>query len=471
MLLFIVLLSGIVIGFLPKAIHVLNIVVALLFLRGILLLDYRGFKYFFVSSIIVAPLASLLFFPLILWRLLLQNKGFRVDLLGFLILLFFLYSLLLALNTLFYRFLIPWYSWMTFLSPAFLIFLALKQIAISNDERTRVISFIKKLYVTELFVGLLQFLNARFEISPLRDEQIILYDSVKGSFGNAHTMGFFLFFGFVYFLFQTIQSRFRLVNIFILVFILLVIGYTDSKTYIAFLLLAVAILLPSLFLKFGFVSKLKALSILAAGFVILYGIYRNNVQVVEDASDLGKLVVKQYYENEYSKKVGFFNSSIEGLWAEEKAYWLFGVGGGEFGSRGAEVLSADELYKPTFPSFHFSSRWVQEYMTGLHSKEFFEEIKQQSFLLSVYYSEIIAIKNETGLIGFLVFVIFIVIVIKKLLRNVDFRINKNGYLPFIVAAMILSLFFLSFIEFSFSLPTLTIPVFILASFVLSGNNN
>lgn len=449
----------------------LNFIVALLFLRGILLLDYRGFKYLFVSSIIVAPFASFLFFPLILWRLLLQNKGFKVDLLSFLILLFFLYSLLLALNTLFYRFLIPWYSWMTFLSPAFLIFLALRQITITNDERTRVISFIKKLYVTELFIGFLQFLNARYEISPLRDEQIILFDSVKGSFGNAHTMGFFLFFGFVYFLFETIQSRFRIVNILVLILILLIIGYTDSKTYIAFLLLAVAILLPSLFLKLGFVSKLKALSILFAGFVIFYGIYRNNVQVVEDALDLGKVVVRQYFVNEYSKKVGFYNSSIEELWAEEKAYWLFGVGGGEFGSRGAEVLSADVLYKPTYPSFYFSSRWVNEYMTGLHSKEFFEEIKQQSFLLSVYYSEIIAIKNETGLVGFLVFVIFIVILIKNLLGKVDFRLNQNWFLPFIVAAMFLSLFFLSFIEFSFSLPTLTIPVFILGSFVLSDSKN
>jgi len=161
----------------------------------------------------------------------------------------------------------------------------------------------------------------------------------------------------------------------------------------------------------------RRLQITAVSFAVCILVFRYGLPEFRRSLEY-ELVVANYVEGGFSKKPGFFDASIRRLKHDNPLIWYFGAGPGQFGSVANELLSADVIYSPRSYHLPFSSSWTKRYMDNVSDEEFFEGIHAaRSFVLSTYYSSLVAIKNELGLVGFGLFVSVVVSLLLELARS------------------------------------------------------
>ncbi|WP_300351648.1 hypothetical protein [Clostridium sp.] len=132
---------------------------------------------------------------------------------------------------------------------------------------------------------------------------------------------------------------------------------------------------------------------------------------------------------------------------------LIGVGVGRYGSKTANLLAYDTMYKPDdklMIAKFLKPKTNEEYryIASSFTKSFFENISNFSGVLSYPQNSIVTIKGEIGYLGLLLFSLFILFNIRFLYKNMVYKINyKESYcsIIFIVSLAILS-FFDNFLE-------------------------
>lgn len=132
---------------------------------------------------------------------------------------------------------------------------------------------------------------------------------------------------------------------------------------------------------------------------------------------------------------------------------LIGVGSGRYGSKAANILAYDTMYKTKEKlevSKILKARTNQYYnrISSLFTKSFFNNIKNYSGILSYPQSSIVTIKGEIGYLGIMLFIFFILYNIKNLYKNILRKDNyKESYcsIVFILVIFLIS-FFDNFLE-------------------------
>lgn len=179
-------------------------------------------------------------------------------------------------------------------------------------------------------------------------------------------------------------------------------------------------------------------------------------------------VINFYVENSFSEKVQFYNISFNEFKKNDFIYWVIGVGPGEFGSKANEIMSSDIFYNPTFLHLPFHSSWSKDYMHTFNSEFFRDEIhKNYSFVLSTYYSSFLAIKNELGLIGLLIFIMMIFEIVKNLFISMK-SFNKEDHLILLTLAIaLIALVFFSFFDVVFEERRLMFPLMLFIGIIVA----
>ncbi|WP_299455626.1 hypothetical protein [uncultured Microscilla sp.] len=164
-------------------------------------------------------------------------------------------------------------------------------------------------------------------------------------------------------------------------------------------------------------------------------------------------------------------------WARDNPFtWFFGAGPGRFDSRTSNILAYDILYKDEnqfrLPSVipPYSSYWVKKYMNDVWTKEISEAARWRSANLSFPFAGLIAIKAETGLVGLVLFHLFIfscIYFLKKKLDASNTPIIQNW-------TIIISIFWLSLplqmlIDNIQEKPQIMLPMLLLTTIILKTN--
>lgn len=132
---------------------------------------------------------------------------------------------------------------------------------------------------------------------------------------------------------------------------------------------------------------------------------------------------------------------------------IIGVGVGRYGSKAANSLAYDTMYKnenaiklPKVIKPRTNEKY--KYVASMSTKEFYEQIKWTSGILSYPQSSVITIKGELGYSGLFVVLGFAVINIIHLKRNTLMKINKKeSYCSIIlILFLILANFFDNYLE-------------------------
>lgn len=132
---------------------------------------------------------------------------------------------------------------------------------------------------------------------------------------------------------------------------------------------------------------------------------------------------------------------------------FIGVGVGRYGSKAANSLAYDTMYKnesaiklPKFIKARTNERY--RYVAGMSTKEFYDQIKWISGILSYPQSSVITIKGELGYFGLIIGLSFAVINIIYLKKNILMKISKKeSYCSIIlILFFILANFFDNYLE-------------------------
>ena len=132
---------------------------------------------------------------------------------------------------------------------------------------------------------------------------------------------------------------------------------------------------------------------------------------------------------------------------------VIGVGVGRYGSKAANSLAYDTMYKdesaiklPKFIKARTNEKY--KYVASMSTKDFYDQIKWTSGILSYPQSSIITIKGELGYAGLIVLLIFATINIMYLKKNILFKKNKKeSYCSIIlILFFILANFFDNYLE-------------------------
>lgn len=161
-------------------------------------------------------------------------------------------------------------------------------------------------------------------------------------------------------------------------------------------------------------------------------------------------------------------------WANDSQLtWFFGAGPGRFDSRTSNILAYDILYKDEgqfrLPSIipPYSSYWVKKYMSDVWTKEISEASRWRSANLSFPFAGLIAIKAETGLIGLVLFHLFIfscIYSLKKKLDTFDIPTIQNWII--VISIFWLSLPFQMLIDNIQEKPQIMLPMLLLTTILL-----
>jgi hypothetical protein len=203
-------------------------------------------------------------------------------------------------------------------------------------------------------------------------------------------------------------------HLLLLPILVVLVTLTDAKIVIA----SATIGFMSFSLIMGFSVKRLPIKLLSfsLGVFVAY-LFSWGVESIKQSATY-EFVAINYIENEFSKKPLFIDRSINQFMIDDPVHWYLGVGPGQFGSLANEILSSDVLY--TSKSYHvpLASTWTKMYMSDVGDRAFREEIHgNHSFVLSNYYSGMMAVKNESGLIGFLLFCTVCLAVIFGLVKS------------------------------------------------------
>ena len=127
-----------------------------------------------------------------------------------------------------------------------------------------------------------------------------------------------------------------------------------------------------------------------------------------------KSSINTHYNGVVNAKAVLYQRTYKQWYKDDKLSWFFGAGPGRFNGRASNMLAYDVLYKEKgqfklpkkIPPY--SSYWVKKYMGDLWTKESAEAIQWSSANLSFPFAGLIAIKGEMGVIGLILFILFVI---------------------------------------------------------------
>lgn len=314
---------------------------------------------------------------------------------------------------------------MTFLGP-FVLLLYMTQFRLAETVQDTIFGFFKKSIVIQFPILLAQALNMK---------TIIPGDWAGGSMLDAHNCGIFIGLYALHLILPKISSSATSAGWFswsflkkaipTLCFLLL----TDAKTVyfllvISFLLFLLIILVKSFYKKYSFLPKGKiALYTLTGLFSLMllpylgqaYVRFAMNNPEADVYEIVGNYLLDDYHsfseDHISNQKAVLYKRVFSSMRQEEELLWWVGTGPGTFGSRAANTLAYDVLYKETqkIPSFipPVSSPWTRKYLGDLMTQDLVEIVLFRSAVLASPVSGIVALKAELGWPGFILFLLAI----------------------------------------------------------------
>jgi hypothetical protein len=412
-------------------------------------------KFLTVSFITLSYSLSIFITPLLIVWLLIRKKKFIVDRENISIVLLFLYAILLSFFSILDRFGLPLIVWIMTFGGSWILYLLIKSLNISKHDWIQLLSFLKKIVIIEIISGLLQFVLSLLSLDYRTNS--IWRDSLRGSFGDANVFGFFIFLIAIYYFMKFLNFKNIFVSGILFIFLMLLTLLADAKLMNLSMIFSFLLLYPIfIIIKKDYLSvKFINIFLLSCVFLLSLNTLISNEYLIDRFDNVRNF----YVENSFSEKVKFYDISFNEFKNKDLIYWITGVGPGEFGSKANEILSSDILYNPTFLHLPFHSSWTKIYLNEFNSEFFRDEIhKNYSFILSTYYSSFLAIKNELGLIGLLIFLTMIFSIVKNLFISMK-SFNREDHLILLTLAIaLISLVFFSFFDVVFEERRLMFPL-------------
>lgn len=374
----------------------------------------------------------------------------------------------------------------TFAGPVILL-LYLIQFNYSENTAENIFVFFRRCIVIQFPIIILQAINMG---------TIIPGDWAGGSMLDAHNCGIFIsIWGMILILPKiTLKSKTPswlsfnfLKRAFPALFFLLI---TDSKTIyvivlislLLFLLIALIKSIPkrqiylnrkriSFFFIFG-ISSLMLLPMIAQSYV--------RFALDNPEADIYK-VIGNYFEDDNqdlnsglisNQKTVLYKRVFSQMKKEEELLWWIGTGPGTFSSRAANTLAYDVLFKESqkIPSFipPISSPWTRKYLGDLMTEELVEIILFHSTFLAAPSSGIVALKAELGWPGFILFLLFTILMSASLIPgkgNQFLQIQSQALAIFWVMFPLLMIF-----DNYQEKPVIAFPLMILTAVLLKTSN-
>jgi hypothetical protein len=307
---------------------------------------------------------------------------------------------------------------LTFIGPIILLFYLL-QFKFTQDETNGILHFFKKSILIQFPIILAQAVIMK---------SIIPGDWAGGSMLDAHNCGIFIaLYGLTLILPGLTQKGkpFPLSSVYFLkkalpaLFFLLI---TDAKTIYLVVLVSLLIFLLFTWLKNTFSKTLilssrkvfAYLTLLVFSFLLIPILAQAYVRFALDNSeaDLTEVVGAYLFdeENTFNQKAVWYKRVFSEMKREDERLWWTGTGPGNFGSRAANTLAYDVMYKESqkIPSFipPVSSPWTRKHLGDLMTSELAEMITFHSTFLAAPVSGIVALKAELGWPGLILFCLF-----------------------------------------------------------------
>ncbi|MGF7038052.1 hypothetical protein M2273_001293 [Mucilaginibacter lappiensis] len=327
---------------------------------------------------------------------------------------------------------------LTFISPSIIMFYVWKMNITNKDLRL----FFRQLLAIAMAQG---FIAVFFEAVPKGIGSILsratLGDTILGTTNSSTSLAILLFFSILPFLtsysFKKKKGSFWL--FFISFGFLGLVILNDSKTTFGAILLSV---LTVIFQKHIFLNKNVFKSVLYS--LLIITVTMLSISIIEKKIEDKQAEYEDYINGRYNMKVEYYGSTFSPDTRSIFEY-LIGTGPGTNGSRAANSLAYDILYKkpgsaglPTsIPPK--SNEFTKKYLSHLYTEDYAKSTGSRSAVLGNPFNSACAFFIEFGLIGFLVLAWFLFKLTKKF-------ILRANWISITVACMIISNVITAFID-------------------------
>lgn len=426
-----------------------------------------------IASVMGKGYAFMAFSPFaIILALKVYRSKKRIDAPEMAIALFFTYAtvngLLFGIN----RFEIPLLYWLMTSTSCWGLFILTSRIEWRSEALNGIVSFVKKIILTELLICATQFLLYHAGLI----KGYIVYDSIKGSFGNAHIVGYFSIAGVAYFAYMIGCPGARRISICMLISFGVIVILSDAKIFNLIFILSFAMItaFSAILEEIRRIVKLVAIgSALCLGVMAMGRGYFSSQ--IDDVSSVVDNISKIYFESDFSRKASFIKI-VNDLSDESIAYSLFGAGAGQFGSHASELMAKNLMGSNNAFAINYPSPWVERYLSPLNSKDYLDEVDDlgggRSYLLGVYNSSVIAIKSELGGIGILLWIVMMttVAIVPMVAINKSASVEQR-ILTRTSSSLLIGLIFCSVFDQMMEYQPLILPILVLHGFVYSISKN
>ncbi|UBZ11055.1 hypothetical protein LDL79_02795 [Leeuwenhoekiella palythoae] len=271
-----------------------------------------------------------------------------------------------------------------------------------------------------------------------------LGDVVVGTTGDPTDLSILMIFSVLPFLIDFKRGNLKI--IIILVFFIVMMVLNDSKTHLyALLLVSICTWLINRF----FINKsliTKSLFIVSAATLSVFAL-----NYVSDFTQRVESKYGDYISGRYDAKSRYYQYTFS-LDTRPFTQYVFGTGPGTNGTRAANALAYDVMYKKDntvqLPGFipPSSSRFTKDYISGLFTEEYAESSNFRSAVLGNPFNSICALFVEFGIVGFFLFFLFLFQCIKNSIQL------KNNTLSKIILFSVLTNIVVSFLDQTFETP-------------------
>lgn len=276
-------------------------------------------------------------------------------------------------------------------------------IVVQNQfDEINIVESIKSLLVIEFFCGFIIF---------FKSSNYYWGDIHKGSFENAHYFAFWLLCLITYWILHYKSRGMSIAKWFVdnwiyAIFSIVFLYLSDGKNIIVSFILAVCVYC------FSFIFSKNTKSRIFMSIIILYiGMF--SALLILHTERVENYIYSKYpalgiyvYDSAYSYKTQYFEGTLFDELTGVRA--VFGYGIGEYGSRWANLLGYNSMYREDnvindFVADHFDAFILPNYQkyVSKYNDELVSIIKYRSAVLSYPFSSIIAFLAENGIIGLL----------------------------------------------------------------------
>ncbi|TAF66238.1 MAG: hypothetical protein EAZ55_06325 [Cytophagales bacterium] len=360
-----------------------------------------------------------------------------------------------------------WYNsllWLLISFGTFLCFVYFYQQKYTEAETTHIFQYFEHLIWLQIPILFLQ-LPIHRSFNPLKSN-----DMWKGSFDDGEKLTFFFVAYLLSYYLPPIISRhyrfrnlFKLKSLFFLFLSLVLLVYVDAKLKLGLFFITIIIVLFYAFLQYYLVNNkwLSGIKILVVNVLMFISIFGASIGLelyIQTTSGVSTAKFIDFYLNPQSDsksavrplKIVLYQRVYYYMYLEDLPVWAIGAGPGRFGSKAANIMATDVLYKEkgqlTLPNFisPYSSYYVKKYMGDIWTAENAMLMTWMSANFTFPFAGWITIKSELGIGGLVIFILILFLFATTLFS----RINTFLQSPF------LQKWALSLAVLWFALPTL-----------------